>query len=367
MATTDRRDGYTSYTAYPMSKPLDCYNYLQPASEWKEEDGALVLLVRIPSRFQLSGTYSMEINYAGVRHEQSGVKIESTNQIKVSGEYTPAGDNRTFRFNAVYGSIPDYFSSSELTVDLTLRIRIPKIITAAQIGPTESQATTSLEVASLQETRDEQKGQNNGETAKSADDRETTAGLGSGSVQPEGNKNEQHPKEKMWLQPEPVSEDVKWELKKEESSFFLLIHLLSEIPLFFLFADFQEDQVKIIPLSSSHAIQVHAERSLVRNRRRRFNRDFPVPENCDVNKMQARFQAGVFIIEVPKATTRQPCPEATNKAPIPPNLAASSSVGGEKGKPDSQEGIEEAASREPSRVRSVIIEKKPNHRMKLDP
>ncbi|KAL3579525.1 hypothetical protein D5086_021029 [Populus alba] len=314
MATTDRRDGYTSYTAYPMSKPLDCYNYLQPASEWKEEDGALVLLVRIPSRFQLSD--SMEINYAGVRHEQSGVKIESTNQIKVSGEYTPAGDNRTVRFNAVYGSIPDYFSSSELTVDLTLRIRIPKIITAAQIGPTESQATTSQEVASLQETRDEQKGQNNGETAKSADDRETTAGLGSGSVQPEGNKNEQHPKEKMWLQPEPVSEDVKWELKKEESSFFLLIHLL---------------------------------------------------KNCDVNKMQARFQAGVFIIEVPKATTRQPCPEATNKAPIPPNLAASSSVGGEKGKPDSQEGIEEAASREPSRVRSVIIEKKPNHRMKLDP
>jgi hypothetical protein len=147
----------------------------------------------------------------------------------VSGEYTPAGDNRTVRFNAVYGSIPDNFSSSELTVDLTLRIRIPKIITAAQIGPTESQATTSQEVASLQETRDEQKGQNNGETAKSADDRETTAGLGSGSVQPEANKNEQHPKEKMWLQPEPVSEDVKWELKEEESSFFLLIHLLGEL------------------------------------------------------------------------------------------------------------------------------------------
>jgi len=142
----------------------------------------------------------MEINYAGVRHEQLGVKIESTNEIKVSGEYTPAGDNRTVRFNAVYGSIPDNFSSSELTVDLTLRIRIPKIITAAQIGPTESQATTSQEVASLQETRDEQKGQNNGETAKSADDRETTAGLGSGTVQPEANKNEQHPKEKMWLQ-----------------------------------------------------------------------------------------------------------------------------------------------------------------------
>ena len=69
--------------------------------------------------------------------------------------------------------------------------------------------------------------------------------------------------------------------------------------------------MKIIPLSSSHAIQVHAERSLVSNRRRRFNQDFPVPENCVVNKMQARFQAGVFIIEVPKATTRQPCPEAT--------------------------------------------------------
>lgn len=307
MATTDRGDGFTSYTAYPMSRPLELYNYLQPASEWKEEDGALVLLLRIPS----------------VRHEQLGVTVESTNEIKVSGEYTPAGDDRTVRFNAVYGSIPENFSSSELTVDLTLRIRIPKIISAAQTGPTGSQATTSQEAASLQETRDEQKGQKNGEYLK----------------------------EKRWLHPEPVSEDVKWELKEEESSVFLLIHLLN----------FQEDQVKIIPLPSSHAIQVHAERSLAGNRRSRFNRDFPVPENCDVNKMQARFQAGVFIIEVPKVTTRQPCPEATDKPPIPPNSAVSSSVGEEKGKPDSLEGIEEAVSREPSRARRIVtIPKKTN-------
>ncbi|KAJ6358169.1 hypothetical protein OIU78_005910 [Salix suchowensis] len=284
MATTDRGDGFTRYTAYPMSRPLELYNYLQPASEWKEEDGALVLLLRIPS----------------VRHEQLGVTVESTNEIKVSGEYTPAGDDRTVRFNSVYGSIPENFSSSELTVDLTLRIRIPKIISAAQTGPTGSQATTSQEAA--QETRDEQKGQKKGEYLK----------------------------EKRWLHPEPVSED--------------------------------EDQVKIIPLPSSHAIQVHAERSLAGNRRSRFNRDFPVPENCDVNKMQARFQAGVFFIEVPKVTTRQPCPEATDKPPIPPNPAVSSSVGEEKGKPDSLEGIEEAASREPSRVirRIVTIPKKTN-------
>ncbi|KAJ6325716.1 hypothetical protein OIU76_012743 [Salix suchowensis] len=306
MATTDRGDGFTRYTAYPMSRPLELYNYLQPASEWKEEDGALVLLLRIPS----------------VRHEQLGVTVESTNEIKVSGEYTPAGDDRTVRFNSVYGSIPANFSSSELTVDLTLRIRIPKIISAAQTGPTGSQATTSQEAA--QETRDEQKGQKKGEYLK----------------------------KKRWLHSEPVSEDVKWELKEEENSIFLLIHLLN----------FQEDQVKIIPLPSSHAIQVHAERSLAGNRRSRFNRDFPVPENCDVNKMQARFQAGVFFIEVPKVTTRQPCPEATDKPPIPPNPAVSSSVGEEKGKPDSLEGIEEAASREPSRVirRIVTIPKKTN-------
>ncbi|KAG5237929.1 inactive protein RESTRICTED TEV MOVEMENT [Salix suchowensis] len=286
MATTDRGDGFTRYTAYPMSRPLELYNYLQPASEWKEEDGALVLLLRIPR-----------------------VTVESTNEIKVSGEYTPAGDDRTVRFNSVYGSIPENFSSSELTVDLTLRIRIPKIISAAQTGPTG---------------------------------------------RAEGSK-ERRISEERWLHPEPVSEDVKWELKEEESSIFLLIHLLN----------FQEDQVKIIPLHSSHAIQVHAERSLAGNRRSRFNRDFPVPENCDVNKMQARFQAGVFFIEVPKVTTRQPCPEATDKPPIPPNPAVSSSVGEEKGKPDSLEGIEEAASREPSRVirRIVTIRKKPTNRM----
>ncbi|KAJ6433098.1 hypothetical protein OIU84_020181 [Salix udensis] len=98
--------------------------------------------------------------------------------------------------------------------------------------------------------------------------------------------------------------------------------------------DFQEDQVKIIPLPSSQAIRDLAERPLAGNRRNWFNQCFPVPENRDVNKMQARFQAEVFIVEVSKATTRQPCPAeettTTDEDPIPPNLSVGEGGGQEK-------------------------------------
>ncbi|KAJ6325718.1 hypothetical protein OIU76_012745 [Salix suchowensis] len=97
---------------------------------------------------------------------------------------------------------------------------------------------------------------------------------------------------------------------------------------------FQEDQVKIIPSPSSQAIRDLAERPLAGNRRNWFDQCFPVPENRDVNKMQARFQAGVFIVEVSKATTRQPCPveetTTTDEDPIPPNLSVGEGVGQEK-------------------------------------
>ncbi|KAB5539138.1 hypothetical protein DKX38_016671 [Salix brachista] len=53
-----------------------------------------------------------------------------------------------------------------------------------------------------------------------------------------------------------------------------------------------------------------------------------------VNKLQARFQAGVFIVEVSKATTRQPCPveetTTTDEDPIPPNLSVGEGGGQEK-------------------------------------
>ncbi|KAJ6773212.1 PROTEIN RESTRICTED TEV MOVEMENT 2 [Salix koriyanagi] len=119
--------------------------------------------------------------------------------------------------------------------------------------------------------------------------------------------------------------------------------------------DFQEDQVKIIPLPSSQAIRDLAERPLAGNRRNWFDQCFPVPENRDVNKMQARFQlAGVFIVEVSKATTRQPCPveetTTTDEDPIPPNLSVGEGGGQEKSmtfstQPNSREGMEEHQSR----------------------
>ncbi|XP_011046593.1 PREDICTED: uncharacterized protein LOC105141156 [Populus euphratica] len=136
---------------------------------------------------------------------------------------------------------------------------------------------------------------------------------------------------------------------------------------------FQDGQVKIIPLPSSQAIRVLAERPHASNRSW-FNQDFPVPENCNVNKTQVRFQAGVFIIEVLKATTRQPCPEEettdTDEAPIRPNLSIGEEGGQEKSttsqfsekattQPNPREGIEEPAS--------IKIEKKQLYRKILRP
>jgi hypothetical protein len=92
------------------------------------------------------------------------------------------------------------------------------------------------------------------------------------------------------------------------------------------------------------------------------------------HRLGSRFQAGVFIIEVLKATTRQPCPEeettATDEAPIRPNLSVGEEGGQEKSttsqfsekattQPNPREGIEEPAS--------IKIEKKPLYRKILRP
>uniref|UniRef100_B9HVH0 Uncharacterized protein n=1 Tax=Populus trichocarpa TaxID=3694 RepID=B9HVH0_POPTR len=107
--------------------------------------------------------------------------------------------------------------------------------------------------------------------------------------------------------------------------------------------DFQEDQVKIIPLPSSQAIRVLAERPHASNRRSWFSQDFPVPENCNVNKTQAPIRPNLSVGEEggqEKSTTSQFSEKATTQ-------------------PNPREGIEEPAS--------IKIEKKPLYRKILRP
>lgn len=92
------------------------------------------------------------------------------------------------------------------------------------------------------------------------------------------------------------------------------------------FADFQREQMKITYVDSSRSIRVQGERPVAYNKWSRFNQSFPVPQNCQVNKIQGKFQNGVLIITMPKTTITQPKKEAKSpkEASIPPQAASTS-------------------------------------------
>ncbi|KAF2284093.1 hypothetical protein P3X46_012841 [Hevea brasiliensis] len=102
----------------------------------------------------------------------------------------------------------------------------------------------------------------------------------------------------------------KSELKEEGGANILVVHL----------PGFQKEQINISYVHSSRLIRVIGERLIVGNKWSRFNQAFSVPQNCDVQKIQAKFQNGVLTITMPKL---QPS--------IPDNLT-STSVAVEEGK-----------------------------------
>lgn len=71
------------------------------------------------------------------------------------------------------------------------------------------------------------------------------------------------------------------------------------------FADFLKEQLKITYVHSSRIVRVTGERPLSYNKWSRFNQTFPVPQNCEVNKIQGKFHDGILSITMPKATIKQ--------------------------------------------------------------
>ncbi|WCJ19154.1 Inactive protein RESTRICTED TEV MOVEMENT 2 [Euphorbia peplus] len=92
------------------------------------------------------------------------------------------------------------------------------------------------------------------------------------------------------IQYEDFSPSFQW--KEEQASNLLLIHL----------PEFQKEEMKITYVHSSGIIRVTGEHPISNNKWRRFNKAFPVPENCNVQKIQAKFQSPTLTITLPKIT-----------------------------------------------------------------
>ncbi|XVF44522.1 hypothetical protein PTKIN_Ptkin02bG0130400 [Pterospermum kingtungense] len=85
------------------------------------------------------------------------------------------------------------------------------------------------------------------------------------------------------------------ERKQEQGANILLIHL----------PGFPKEQISVTYVDSSRTIKVEAERALENNRRSRFNRAFPVPQNCIPENTEGTFRNGVLSITVPIKTIPQ--------------------------------------------------------------
>jgi hypothetical protein len=116
----------------------------------------------------------------------------------------------------------------------------------------------------------------------------------------------------------------------------------------FAFLGFVKERVDIAFVQDPRILRVNGERPIQDNRWSRFNEAFPVPENCDVDKIEASFRQEILTIIMPKtiqnptstpnSAADQPKPQevakeipppeptsaktAPQKAPSPPKLDA---------------------------------------------
>ncbi|KAF5470189.1 hypothetical protein F2P56_010718 [Juglans regia] len=99
----------------------------------------------------------------------------------------------------------------------------------------------------------------------------------------------------------PVYEDFqpKYEQKQEATEHIIQVHL----------PGFVKERIKIRYVNSSRTLRIQGERPRQDNRWSRFNQTFSVPENCDVDKIQAKFLSGILTITMPKIATVGPAAE----------------------------------------------------------
>ncbi|GMI74769.1 hypothetical protein HRI_001146200 [Hibiscus trionum] len=96
--------------------------------------------------------------------------------------------------------------------------------------------------------------------------------------------------------------------KEEQGANLLAIHL----------PDFPKEQLNVTYVDATRSIKVQAEKAVEKNTRSRFNQDFPVPENCIIEKIQASFRNGILTITMPKRLITHHLPLDSPKQITPP-------------------------------------------------
>ncbi|KAB2614347.1 inactive protein RESTRICTED TEV MOVEMENT 2 [Pyrus ussuriensis x Pyrus communis] len=111
----------------------------------------------------------------------------------------------------------------------------------------------------------------------------------------------------------PTYEDFqpRFELKEEQEAYIVLVHL----------PGFVKEQVRITIEHNPNVIRVHGQRPLGNNKSSRFNQTFPIQENCDVSKIDAKFNDGILTITIPKPVITQTAATKPVQEP-PPKTAA---------------------------------------------
>ncbi|KAJ1406733.1 HSP20-like chaperone [Sesbania bispinosa] len=93
----------------------------------------------------------------------------------------------------------------------------------------------------------------------------------------------------------------KSEMKENDQAYFLHIYL----------PGFIKERIKINFVASSRIVRVSGERPIVGgNKWSRFDQSYPVPENCEVEKLQGKFEQGILIVTMPKKFISPVTPKA---------------------------------------------------------
>ncbi|KAJ7982490.1 inactive protein RESTRICTED TEV MOVEMENT 2-like [Quillaja saponaria] len=82
----------------------------------------------------------------------------------------------------------------------------------------------------------------------------------------------------------------KSEMKEDNESHIVILQL----------PGFEKDMIKIVCVHSSRIVRVLGERSTENNKWIHFNQAFPIPDNCDIDKVYGLFEQGILTVIIPK-------------------------------------------------------------------
>ncbi|XP_019451167.1 PREDICTED: protein RESTRICTED TEV MOVEMENT 2-like isoform X2 [Lupinus angustifolius] len=85
----------------------------------------------------------------------------------------------------------------------------------------------------------------------------------------------------------------KTEMKQSPEAYLLHIYLPGYI----------KERIKITHLSSSHSVKISGERPILGNRWSKFDQTYPLPKDCEAEKLQGKFEFGTLILTMPKKKT----------------------------------------------------------------